>query len=78
MGISARVSADIHTANDCVIRRVSRNGYIEVVKWLIEKGADIHAANDYALRWASRNGHLEVVRFLLEKGADICADNYVQ
>ena len=47
----------------------SENGYLEVVKLLIENGADVSAKDNYALRWASRYGHLEVAKLLIENGA---------
>jgi ankyrin repeat protein len=49
----------------------AKNGRLEVVRYLIEKGADIHAKHESALDWAVRNGELEVVKLLVEKGADI-------
>jgi ankyrin repeat protein len=49
----------------------SKNGHIEAVKFLVEKGADIHLENGYAIRWASLQGHVEVVKFLVEKGANL-------
>ena len=58
-----------------LLKWVSRNGYLEAVKFLISKGADIHTDNDYPLRWSSRSGHLEVVRYLVNLGADIHADD---
>ena len=73
---------------DCVLKWSAKNGYLEVVKYLIEeKGADVHANKDSALRRSAKNGHLEVVKYLIEpklnlplgnkveKGADIHADN---
>ncbi|CAK9040607.1 unnamed protein product [Durusdinium trenchii] len=48
-------------------------GYLEVVRLLLEAGADKNAANQdgaTALIKAAANGHLEVVRVLLEAGAD--------
>ena len=59
--------------NDCALRCSAEKGYLEVVKYLIEKGSDIHAENDYALRYSAMNGHLEVVKYLIEVGADIHA-----
>ncbi len=55
------------------------SGYLEVVKFLAEKGADIIAANNNGripVHSAAGQGHIEVVKFLVEKGADITlADN---
>ena len=61
--------------NDDALRQASRNGHLEIVKYLIENGANIHAENDYALRWASNEGHLEVVKYLIKKGTDVHAEN---
>lgn len=55
----------------------AKNGYFDILKYLIENGADVHASNNVALRWASCKGHLEIVKYLVEKGANIHAeDNY--
>jgi len=53
----------------------SKNGHLEVVKFLVEKGANVHTNIDYPHCLASENGHLEVVKFLVEKGADIHAND---
>ena len=53
----------------------ARNGDLQKVQLLLDKGADIHANDDEALRWASSNGHLEVVRLLLSNGANIHSYN---
>jgi ankyrin repeat protein len=50
---------------------LSKQGYLEVVKVLIEAGADVHAWDDAALHDASKNRHLEVVKFLIEVGAKL-------
>ena len=69
---------DIHTDDDYALRLSSKNGSIEVVKFLVEKGANIHAKDDYALSLSSLYGHIEVVQFLIKKGANIHAnDDYV-
>jgi len=39
----------------------AKNGYLEIVRLLVESGADIHADNDYALRKAAKKGYLELV-----------------
>ena len=53
----------------------SHNGYLEIVKFLVENRANIHADDDDALRLASGVGHLEVVKYLVEHGANIHAEN---
>ena len=51
----------------------SRNGHLEVVRYLVEQGADMDKADCIVLTpliVATFCGHLEVVRYLLEQGAD--------
>ena len=58
--------------NNYALRLSAKNGHLEVVKYLIEKGANVHADDDCALRWSAFFGHLEVEKYLLEKiGVDI-------
>ena len=74
-GISLMLSkgADVHAQNDSALRWASRNGHLEVVKYLTEIGANIHADNDSALRLASSNGQSDVVKYLIGHAADIHA-----
>ena len=58
---------DVTAANNWALRWASRNGYLEVVKYLVEKGADVTADDNYAIRWASGNGYLEVVKYLKQQ-----------
>ncbi|KAK1991098.1 putative histone-lysine N-methyltransferase, H3 lysine-9 specific, partial [Colletotrichum falcatum] len=54
------------------------NGYLEVVKLLVDKGADVTVSNENGwtpLNAASSNGYLEVVKLLVDKGADITVPN---
>ena len=78
-GVSMMVSkgANILARNDVALRWASKNGHLEIVKYLVEQGADIHTQIDVndALIKAILNGHLEVVRYLIEHGADIHAQN---
>ena len=51
-----------------------KNGYIEVVKYLVEHGVDINKKDingATTLYIAYENGHIEVVKYLVEQGADI-------
>ena len=59
---------------DAALRRASENGYLEVVKYLVEQGADIHSDNDYPLRAAASYGHLAVVNYLVENEANEILD----
>jgi ankyrin repeat protein len=57
-------------AKEKALREASRGGYLEILKYLVDKGADIHTNYDAALRFASSKGHLEIVKYLIEKGLD--------
>ena len=60
------------------VSATASNGYLEVVRFLVEKGADVNVANNTGstlVNAATDNGHLDVVKFLVEKGADITAAN---
>lgn len=56
-----------------LLERVSQNGHLELVKYLVEKcGANVRSGDDSAVRCASYTGHLEIVKYLVEKcGADV-------
>ncbi len=69
--ISLNKEANIHIDD---VRLASKNGHLEVVKYLVSLGANIRSENDFALKYASRNGHLEVVKYLVSLGANIHAD----
>ena len=64
---------NVNNNNSVVI--ASSNGYIEIVKYLVENGADIHIFNNFALIQSSRYGYIEIVKYLVENGADIYAAN---
>ena len=61
----------------------AKNGYLEVVKYLVKEGADVRANHACASKWnienalnlSAGNGHLDVVKYLVEEGADIHSDN---
>jgi len=52
----------------------SRNGHLEVARFLLGKGADIDCRGFFGgtgLHWAAINGHKAMVEFLIERGADL-------
>ena len=56
-----------------IMQCASKNGYLDVVKFLVNKGANIHADDDGSIRLASISGHLDIVKFLVSEGANIHA-----
>jgi ankyrin repeat protein len=58
------------------LHMASGNGYIEIVKLLIDHGAEMDAQGRWsgdALQAASYCGDIEIVEFLIEHGADVNA-----
>jgi ankyrin repeat protein len=52
----------------------ARNGQVETVAYLLERGGDINAKGFFGatgLHWAAMGGHKEMVDFLVEHGADL-------
>jgi len=73
---SSSISDDMVTAQDnYALKWTSRNGYLEMVKYLVARGADVTAGDNYALRWAFENGYMDVVKWLITHGAGITVDN---
>ena len=53
---------------ECAIGQASKNGHLQVVSYLVEKGTNIELeCYNSAIQLAVENGHLEVVRYLMEK-----------
>jgi ankyrin repeat protein len=76
--ILIRYGADVNYSNNeyklTPLRNAARNGYLEVVRFLVEKGAIIDARaadNATALIASCGRGHIECVRFLIQNGANI-------
>ena len=55
----------------------SKNGHLEVSKFLLEVNPNINISidNEAAFRYTCQNGHLEVAKFLLLVKPDICNIN---
>ncbi len=52
----------------------SRNGHVEIARFLRDKGADINCRGFFGapgLHWAAINGHKAMVEFLISHGADL-------
>ncbi len=57
----------------------SREGHVEVSRFLVEQGAVVTAEDNdgsTSLHLASKNGHVNVARFLIECGGDVTAWDY--
>lgn len=72
-------NTDVVKAKTIALMYASKNGALETVKLLLEKGTDIDAKDNKgktALMYAAEKGEFETVKFLLEKGANlIIGDN---
>ena len=68
------------------LENASREGHLEIVKYLLSQGIDINmkasgvhgVASDTALMIASGSGHLEIVQYLVEQGAGINITNCIE
>ncbi len=58
-----------------ILGTVVEKGYLDAVKFVVDKGADVQAYNNYAICLAAQNGHLDMAKFLVDRGADVQADN---
>jgi ankyrin repeat protein len=50
---------------------VGCNGYLEILKYLVENGINIHEGEESCFRQACYYGQLEIVKYLVENGANI-------
>lgn len=57
------------------LQESAKNGYLDLVEYLINKGANINDEDEYALQMSASNGHLDIVTLLLNNGATIHSDN---
>jgi len=73
---ASNISLEDITADDnYAMVWASKNGYLNVVKYLVEHGADVTAQSNYSVQLASEKGHLDVVKYLVQCGADVTALN---
>jgi len=56
---------------DDQLMKISKEGNLEKVKFLVSQGADVHVNKDTPIQAASTAGHLDVVKYLVSKGADV-------
>ncbi len=77
--LDAKTDTEERIAGETPLMLASKNGHVDAVKLLLDRGAQINARNPEtpdskrgmtALMLAAQQGHDEVVRMLLEHGAD--------
>lgn len=66
--------ADVHAADDAVLRRAVSFGFRPFVECLIAAGADVNAAGGEPIALAASTGDLPIVELLVLSGADIRAN----
>ena len=66
--------------NERPIQHAAREGYSEIIEYLLEKGAKIDAKDeggDTALLYAARYGHARCLQVLLANGANHTVKNHI-
>lgn len=74
--MGARTDIRNMKGGDSPLILASRNGYLDIVQFLISSGANteiINFAEDTALTVACMNNHLDVAKFLISSGANVHA-----
>ena len=68
-----KIKDDLSAYNNSAIRLASKEGHLEIVKYLMSLPGNIDpsAENNAAIRYASYNGHLEVVKYLMSLPCNI-------
>jgi ankyrin repeat protein len=68
--------ANIHYDNDRPLKNSVSGGYLDIVKYIVERWIDIQE-NDNLLKLSAESGHIEVVKYLVERGMNVhISDNY--
>ncbi|KAJ3123325.1 hypothetical protein HK098_002016 [Nowakowskiella sp. JEL0407] len=62
---------DICCDRNAVICEAAAFGFLEIVKYLVERGADIHARWETCARKSAANGHFELLKWLGKMGANV-------
>lgn len=62
--------ANIHNMYDYALVISSANGFLDIVKFLVNSGATVQTMDNMAVRYASVHGHFEIVKYLVTKGAN--------
>jgi len=53
---------------------IAKNGHIEIIKYLVDKGANIRTNIDTTLQLSAKHGHLEIVKYLVEEHRAVIDD----
>lgn len=64
-------NSDSEELHKIILETSSSNGYINLVKYLIDKNFNVNSSKNCALRKSARNGHTEIVRILIDANADV-------
>ena len=63
--------ADIRVGHNTPFIWACRRGYVDIVKFLLDKEeTEINATNGSPLKYACQGGHIEIIKLLLNNGAD--------
>jgi len=58
-------------AYGAIMTYIAKNGYLEIMKYLVGAGYDIHIDNDGPVRAGASNGNINMVKYLISIGARI-------
>lgn len=64
---------DLNLDNNFLFRNSCENGYVDIVKWLLENSKNpinIRMMNEYPFRISCKNGYLELAKLLYQLGID--------
>lgn len=71
-------NADVHYYDDAPLRSAACNGYLDIVKYLIENAdVNIFALNHDTLHWALHNKHLEMIIYLKNVYIEIYGEEFL-